>query len=188
MRKAPVDDAGDVVIEEAGGGIRDRINVFTDATNAENVEFFVGLFANRGLELTGTDGRESITGANRISTGDTIEALGGNDRIVGLVGDDVIDGGAGNDRIFGNSGQDVLSGGAGNDRLTGQFGADTFITDFDVTEDLLDLRDHGFADFGAVQALLSDTAGGAFLDLAGPDGVLFEGLAVAAIGAEDVIL
>ena len=118
--------------------------------------------------------------------------------MVGLVGNDIIDGGAGNDRIFGNSGFDIITGGAGNDRLTGQFSSDRFvhapgdnndrITDFNVNEDFLDLTAHGFANFGEVLALMSDTARGALLDLDGADSILFEGILANTIGAEDVLI
>ncbi len=125
-------------------------------------------------------------------------SLSGNDILVGLVGNDVIDGGTGNDRIFGNSGADIITGGLGNDRLTGQQGPDTFvhdvgdgrhrITDFNVTEDLLDLTGHGFANFDEVQALMSNVAAGALIDLAGPDLILLQGVAFASIGIEDVLI
>lgn len=63
--------------------------------------------------ITGTDGRDAITGG----TGDTIIRL--------LAGSDQADGGAGNDRMFGDTGNDRLSGGDGRDRLFGGSGDDT---------------------------------------------------------------
>lgn len=194
-----VDNVNDVVIETNDSDL-DRINVFVDFTNPENVEFLVGLFASTGLRLTGNDGQDRIAGSNLIASGDSIGGMAGNDKIVGLVGDDRIDGGAGNDRIFGNSGDDMIRGGAGNDRLTGQFGQDTFfhrpghgrdrITDFDSSEDRLDLTFHEFAGFADVQAALSDVAGGALLDFGGGESILFEGLTVAGLSldADDVLL
>ena len=107
--------------------------------------------------MTGNATRDQITGANKINSPDAIFGLGGNDLLVGLVGDDVINGGTGNDRIFGNSGADTITGGLGNDRVTGQQGGDTFvhgvgdgrdrITDFNVNEDLLDLTAPWFRRF-----------------------------------------
>lgn len=192
-----VTDTGDAIIELVGEGT-DRINAFVDFTNPDNVELLVGKFASVGLTLTGNGTRDQITGANKINSPDAIFGLGGNDLLVGLVGDDVIDGGAGNDRIFGNSGADVISGGLGNDRITGQQGADTFvhvisdgrdrITDFNVAQDLLDLTGHGFSNFAEVQALMSDVAGDALIDLAGSDSVLLQGVAFASIGSEDVLI
>lgn len=194
-----VDNVGDQIIEGDTSGL-DRINTFVDFTNPANVEFLVGIFAETGLALTGNDGRDRISGSNIITSGDDISGQAGNDKLVGLVGDDQLNGGLGNDRLFGNSGDDVISGDEGNDRLTGQFGTDSFIhrpgdgrdsiTDFDANADVLDLRLHGFADIDDVRAALSDTARGAFLDLGGSEGLIFENLTVAglSLGAEDVLI
>ena len=81
----------------------------------------------------------------------------GNDRLVGTDGRDWIDAGAGNDRVMAGAGDDVIIGGSGAyNRLSGGDGADLFIftaetadngardrsflTDFDVTEDMIDLE------------------------------------------------
>lgn len=193
-----VTDIGDVVIEGANEGTKDRINVFVDFTNPENVEFLVGLFANRGLVLTGSEGRESITGANKINSPDTIDGRGGNDRIVGMVGDDVIEGGAGDDRIFGNSGHDTLVGGTGADRLTGQFGNDLFvfrrgdgadrITDFNQQgDDRIDLTDFG-TDFAAVQRQMTAQGADILINLLNGDSILLEGIGLSPITSGDFIL
>lgn len=188
----------DQVFEGPGNGDRDRVNAFVDFSSRGNVEFIVGLFADQGLNLTGANLRERITGANRIHSPDTIEGNGGNDTLVGLVGDDVLNGGDGRDRIFGNSGADIITGGAGNDRVTGSFGADTFvfnvgddrdrITDFNFGEDLLDVSDHGIADFDAFLALTRNIAGGALIELSGTDVILLEGRVKADIEMGDVLL
>lgn len=68
--------------------------------------------------------------------------------------------------------------GDGNDR----------ITDFNVTQDLLDLTGHGFTNFAEVQALMSNIGGGALIDLASADSIVLEGIAFASIGAEDVLI
>ncbi len=193
-----VDDVGDVVIETAGGGDRDRVNTIVDMTIPDNVEFLVGANRFEALTLTGSDGFDRITGTNLIFAGDVIMGGGSADRLVGLVGDDQIFGGDFADRIFGNSGDDLIVGGDGGDRLTGQFGADTFgqnpgddadrITDFDVTQDILDLRGHGIADFNAFQGLISDTADGALIDLGNGDSILLQGVAGDTVGQEDVLL
>jgi len=194
--KYAVDDAGDQVIEEASGG-KDRINVTVDFVNPENVEFLVARFSPTGLNLTGNSAKDRITGAKQ-GTPDTINGLGGNDRIVALVGDDVLNGGEGKDRIFGNSGDDVITGGVGNDRVTGNQGSDRFvhapgdnndrITDFDVTADVLDLTAHGFLDEAAVLAVTTDTASGALVELAGADSILLQGVAKASLGVEDILV
>ena len=194
-----VETIGDTVTEAKGAaaGTADRINTWIDFTNAENVEFLIGKFASVGLTLNGNSGNDRITGANKINSGDTINGHDGADRLVGLVGNDNISGGTGNDRIFGNSGDDVIRGGAGRDVLTGQQGSDTFvhglgdemdfITDFNVTADKLDLSAHEFADFAAVQAILSDMASGARFELGISGAVVLIGVNANEIGTEDIL-
>lgn len=102
--------------------------------------------------IGGTDGIDAILGTD------------GKDLMIGFAGNDDLSGEAGNDDLFGDAGRDVLkggygydilNGGAGNDRMTGGQDGDIFVleqgtgydvvTDFDVKEDKLDLRDFGFA-------------------------------------------
>jgi Ca2+-binding RTX toxin-like protein len=192
-----VDNTNDIVIEASGEG-NDRINASADYTNVANVEFLVGKFSDIGLALTGNSGRDRITGANKVNSGDTLSGEGGNDKLVGLVGNDVINGGAGNDRIFGNSGADVINGGTGNDRVTGQQGADRFvfnagdqkdsITDFNVAEDLLDFTSFSFANEAAALAFATDVGGNVEFDFAGPDKLIVVGVAKADIGNEDILV
>jgi Ca2+-binding RTX toxin-like protein len=69
--------------------------------------------------------------------------------ILGGEGNDIIWAASGSDQINGGEGDDTLFGGAGNDTLTGGSGSDTFqftatsesdvITDFDITEDSIEL-------------------------------------------------
>jgi len=210
-----VADVSDVVIENAGEGI-DRINTLVDYTNPDNVESLVGKFARVGLTLTGSDARETIVGANKINSGDDISGNGGDDRLVGLVGNDAIDGGAGADALFGNSGDDVLNGGAGDDNIIGSFGldrmiggvgrdvlrgganADTFvhgtgdgsdvILDFS-TEDVLDVQAHSFANHAAIRALMADTAEGLLITLnSDGDSLLLTGVQEANLSNASVLI
>jgi hypothetical protein len=108
-------------------------------------------------QLSGMAGNDRIFGKqgnDRISGGagnDQMDGGQGNDVVNGGSGDDVVKGGAGNDRLVGGDGADILVGGSGMDVLTGGAGTDVFvltveqqhrdiITDFQVREDLLDLR------------------------------------------------
>jgi len=96
-----------------------------------------------------------------------IDGTAGRDILTGTAVADVILGGAGNDTLNGAGGNDVIVGGAGKDTLTGGDGADTFrfdaltdsyrtttatnadlITDFDASEDTLDLAALGFTGLG----------------------------------------
>ena len=88
---------------------------------------------HNGLTLTGTDGVDSLVGAN---DNDLIDGRGGRDYINGSFGDDHMTGGAGDDRftIYGNFGHDV-------------------ITDFNPGEgDSFYLIQVGFADFDEMLA------------------------------------
>ncbi len=99
----------------------------------------LALLADIGYEIDGftkqgaqpalaTESAEEIFGA---TFGDDIDALGGNDTIVGNEGNDTINGGAGADLIddnadvINNSGDDLIFGGSGNDNIRGRSGNDT---------------------------------------------------------------
>src|ERR1700759_587847 len=92
-----VDNAGDQVIEAAGGGT-DTVYASTDWTTTagqaiETLQAY-GAAATAGVTLTGND-------------------LGTN--LIGGSGTDHLNGGAGNDSLDGGGGADVMAGGAGND-------------------------------------------------------------------------
>jgi Ca2+-binding RTX toxin-like protein len=70
---------------------------------------------------------------------DTVQALGGNDKVWGGTGHDTIDAGAGNDTVWGGRGNDTLYGEAGNDILSGGSGAD--LLDGGEGWDRVDYRD-----------------------------------------------
>jgi len=97
----------------------------------------------------------------------TVQGTAGNDTLLGSAASEIFYGVAGNDTINGGAGSDILVGGAGIDKLTGGTGADTFrfaaqsdsyrnatasfddtITDFDVTQDKIDLAGLGFTGLG----------------------------------------
>ncbi|PSB12032.1 hypothetical protein C7B76_22600 [filamentous cyanobacterium CCP2] len=104
---------------------------------------------NRGDDrLFGQKGDDTLNGG---LGHDTLRGGTGNDLLMGKRGNDVLFGGGGNDTLLGGRGNDVLVGGKGNDLMTGGLGRDRFvfrtaedgrnrITDFDPSEDLLDLQ------------------------------------------------
>jgi trimeric autotransporter adhesin len=110
-----VDNAGDLVVEEAEGGA-DLIQASVSYALSANVE---------NLTLTGT---AAING-----TGNELDNL-----IIGNVGANVLSGGAGNDSLDGGAGDDRLDGGTGVDRLAGGTGNDVYVVD-----DAGDLVDRG---------------------------------------------
>ncbi len=93
----------------------------------------LALLADIGYEIDGftkqgkqpalaTESAEQIFGA---TFGDEIDALGGDDEILGNEGDDTINGGTGADAIDSGDDNDLILGGAGNDTLQGKLGNDT---------------------------------------------------------------
>lgn len=127
-----VDNAGDVVIENADDGY-DTVYSTIDYALTDNVEKLVGR-GSVGLTLTGNALDNLISGGS---------------------GADRLSGGDGADRISGGAGDDILIGGAGKDVLIGGAGADTFvftslsdlrdtITDFEVGVDKIGIDIGGF--------------------------------------------
>ena len=113
----------------------------------------------------GTEGDDTIDGGGGhnliygMEGDDTLRGEGGDDWIFGDEGADTLEGGAGDDFLMGGEGDDtldggegddILIGGEGDDTLTGGRGGDTFvfsedsgndtITDFDTTQDKINLR------------------------------------------------
>jgi VCBS repeat-containing protein len=113
-----VDDAGDLVIEAAGGGT-DIVLASIDVTLSDNVE---------NLTLTGTavagTGNALANTIRGTEGANSLSGLAGNDRLYGEGGADVLDGGDNNDSLYGGADGDTLVGGAGNDRLYGEGGGD----------------------------------------------------------------
>ncbi|NVO28050.1 calcium-binding protein [Donghicola sp. C2-DW-16] len=73
-------------------------------------------------------GTTLLAGHNVIVVEDSdtrVDALGGNDWVIGGDGADSLNGGTGNDLLYGNYGRDVLNGDDGNDQLFGAENADT---------------------------------------------------------------
>jgi Ca2+-binding RTX toxin-like protein len=121
-----VDNAGDVVVENAGEGFDTVIVTASSYKAAANVEAVVFVGSGNFTGFANATGSTSVTGGN------------GNDMLVG---------GAGNDILTGGGGNDVLSGGAGADTfvfsgLTGM-GVDR-ITDFVSGTDRIQLNAAGF--------------------------------------------
>ena len=105
----------------------DDIQVFAAGSETGITEFTIDLGA-LGASVNGNDLDNTLTGG----------AL--DDLLVGRDGDDTLDGGAGNDRLIDGAGVDSMTGGAGADVFvfTPDNRMDT-VTDFDITEDRLDL-------------------------------------------------
>jgi streptogramin lyase len=82
----------------------------------------------RAITVDLNQGEVPTAGADVIlgkPVGETINALGGNDRICGGGGNDTINAGPGDDRAWGGAGNDKFNGSTGVDRLNGDAGNDT---------------------------------------------------------------
>ncbi|MDP2260453.1 MAG: M10 family metallopeptidase C-terminal domain-containing protein, partial [Caulobacter sp.] len=88
-----VDNIGDQVVEEAGGG--------SDTVQTALASYSLGAHVEN---LTGTSG-----------SGQTLTGNGLDNVLTGAGGADVLEGGAGNDRLNGGAGADAMTGGAGDD-------------------------------------------------------------------------
>jgi Ca2+-binding RTX toxin-like protein len=103
-----VDDAGDVVVEETGGGL-DRIAASVSYVLAANAEVeqleAVNSAATAAMDLTGNDFVNLIIGQAGVNF---LFANGGNDQLIGLAGNDFLIGGSGADLMYGGTGDDTF--------------------------------------------------------------------------------
>jgi len=151
------------------------------------------IFGGRG------DGQDTIDGGAGDDNG---FAGGGNDSLDGGEGNDTLFGGAGDDTVAGGAGADELWAGAGNDQLSGGAGADTFVfgstsgndtvTDFDASEDILNLQfaSTDFTSLADVTAAATATTQngqvGVLIDLGGSDSVFVVGISIADLTTTNV--
>ncbi|PSK81381.1 hemolysin type calcium-binding protein [Limimaricola soesokkakensis] len=137
----------DARFEVASGQLRLKSGVMLDYEVEPSIEFHLiatdtdGLSFGRDLTINVADVFDfAVTEFADYLVGNfaanEVDALGGDDTIIGRAGDDMLCGGAGDDRIaagggddhaHGNEGNDSLKGGTGNDRLLGGAGHDTLI-------------------------------------------------------------
>jgi Ca2+-binding RTX toxin-like protein len=143
-----VNNSNDKVVEGIGQGTDTVLLKATSYMLAANVENLT-LLGSSAHNVVGNELNNLITASN--------------------TGNDTINGGAGNDIIKAGTGADILTGGAGHDMFVfSAVGAGSRVTDFNVGEDLLDLRPMmkaaGYAGTDPVAdhslALASDGVGG----------------------------
>lgn len=126
----------------------DRLNGTANRDRLDGAGGNDRLSGSRGNDrLFGENGDDRLFGDNG---NDRLEGGNGNDRLDGGGGRDRLRGDNGSDRLLGGGGSDILVGGKGTDTLTGDAGRDQFvfesvsdgvdtITDFNTTDDLIDL-------------------------------------------------
>ena len=114
-----VDNAGDVVIEVAGGGTDEvRIRNLASYTLPGFVEKLTN-FTNHPFTGTGNSQNNEINGGT--ST----------DYLHGGAGHDTLNGGDGDDELHGGNDHDILRGGAGSDLMYGGYGNDVFYVEYE---------------------------------------------------------
>lgn len=154
-----VDNAGDLVVEAAGGGTDEvRVRSLTVYTLTDYVEKLTNLTQ---AAFTGTGNGL----ANEMNGG--ILA----DTFYGGAGNDVLNGGSGNDILYGEGDHDTLNGGFGGDAMTGGPGNDTYMVD-NVSDTVTEVANSGvdqvlttlssYTMSAHVENLTSTTTGAAF--------------------------
>ncbi len=156
-----VDDAGDIIIENIGGGFDRVITTLASTTLADRVEVLE--LGTGALDGTGTATGNILIGN---AAGNMLAGLAGADTLLGGGGDDALLGGLGADLIEGGEGADTIEGGNAADTLIGGEGADIFrfasrydsygTERRDVIEDFVRGEDRILLDFDANAHLAGD--------------------------------
>ncbi len=135
-----VDDAGDVILELAGGGA-DTVRASVDWTLGDQLEDLVLL--SGAVAGTGNTLNNVIEGNGAANT---LSGLGGRDLLLGNAGNDTLLGGDGLDTLEGGGGRDSMEGGTNNDLFRwalASHGRDT-ISGFNPAQDDLAFSAAGF--------------------------------------------
>jgi VCBS repeat-containing protein len=111
-----VDNAGDVIIENAGGGTDTLKVTATSYVLAANVENIMAV------------GTGSFSGTGNILN-NTFTGSAFSDTFAGGLGNDNLKGGAGPDSLSGDGGKDIIDGGTGADTMAGGLGDDKYVVD-----------------------------------------------------------
>lgn len=97
----------------------------SDGQLSDSVTVTINVLGPVGEHIVLTEGDDPYVSYEYRDHAVFVEALGGNDAVVGSGFDDILEGGAGDDYLNGGAGNDDLVGGAGNDRLLGGSGDNT---------------------------------------------------------------
>jgi Ca2+-binding RTX toxin-like protein len=163
-------------------------------------EFLIGTIVGgeQGVMVSGLASGGFVVafdGADASGSGIFTRIYQGADTVLdGGVGNDTLAGAAGDDTLDGAAGDDQLTGGAGNDLITGGSGADVFIfkvddaadtiADFTIGTDLIDVSDHGIAEFANL-TIADDVNGDAVINLGNGDELTLIGVPTASLDQDD---
>jgi Ca2+-binding RTX toxin-like protein len=157
--------------------------------------------------ITGSTGFDLLLGGsgNDTISGEPGTTAGNMDRLHGQSGNDRLSGKAGDDMLYGGSGNDVLNGGNDDDNMTGGAGADVFeftwnaaaaletwgddvIHDFAIGADHIHLEFLNLPEGTDTTAVLTQTAEGALITLAGAGSILLNGVDAAGHVIDDFLI
>ena len=183
------EDGDDDVIGGAGNDL-----VFGGAGN----DTVVG--GTGGDQLFGGEGNDILSGEEQR---DVLNGNEGDDRAFGGEGNDDVYGGDGNDIVSGDAGDDLIDGGAGNDLIVGGTGTNTIITgtgtdtiitdtsgmtdtvtDFDVSSDIIRVRnDAAFDSFAEMQAVTAQSGANTVITFTSGATITLEGVTASSLTA-----
>jgi serralysin len=123
------DNAGDKIVEQAGGG-DDKVVVVGGTTfvltgEVETLDLAVGVSATGSATANTITGNSSANTINGGAGNDTVDGGAGIDKLLGGFGSDALSGGTENDTLDGGADNDVVRGDAGIDKLLGGLGNDS---------------------------------------------------------------
>ncbi len=148
------------------GEVDNRLNALTFADGTSWDSSYVYAMVQEA-----TEGDDNVYA---YSAGGILDALGGNDTLIGFTGQDTLIGGSGddvlrggdnsdtliggedNDILSGEAGDDILEGGTGNDMLAGGRGNDTYIINRGDGNDHIDLSLAKLGDYGVDSIQFAD--------------------------------
>ena len=139
-------------------GVRiDNLSDISPLLSQDGQDVLIGLSAEQSIRLVNTSLDDVLNGGVDGGTADNIiTGTNGNDNLIGTDGADSIDGGTGNDLLTGGAGDDVF--------VVAQGDGFNRIADFQAGEDVVNLTDFGFDDFGDVTLVENNNTVFVFLD------------------------
>lgn len=143
-----VDAVGDQILENAGEGIMDQVNIahaFGTYQLGSHLEFAFASTSAGAINITG----------NEL-----------NNRLFGNVFANQLLGGAGSDELYGSDGNDTLEGGLGYDQLIGGNGVDTYVFNQLDSGDFISQYEVGTDKIRLDTAVFTQLSAGASVDLA----------------------
>lgn len=128
------------VIADQSGSFLENVSALTATRFSRTLHIYAASETGDGISKLTADLEAARTTLVATDTGDTLNGGSGHDILAGGIGADSLSGKGGDDILMDGAGIDTLTGGTGSDLfILTRDGATDTITDFDPTEDQLDL-------------------------------------------------